>query len=113
MMTANDSIETFCITGMTHLGKTFRPADWGERLMGVITLYVGERRPGLHVASTRLAMPVVQAGIKCLIVCGELRRVCPDAFEFVMRFAQDNDLPVEARVQSPGEAACASVTWAG
>lgn len=113
MMTANDGIETFCITGMTHLGKTFRQGDWSERLMGVITLYVGERRPGLHVASTRLAMPVVQAGIKCLIVYGELRRVCPDAFEFVMRFAQDNDLPVEARVRSPGEAGCASVSWAG
>lgn len=113
MTTSNDSIEIFCIKGMTPLGKTFRPGDWGERLMDVITLYVGERRPGLHVASTRLAMPVVRAGIKCLIVCGELRRVCPDAFEFVMRFAQDNDLPVEAHVRSPGEAIHASVAWAG
>ncbi|TKC82999.1 DUF3579 domain-containing protein [Trinickia terrae] len=112
MTTSDESIETFCIKGITHQGKTFRPGDWGERLMGVITLYVGERRPGLHVASTRLAMPVVEAGVKCLIVCGELRRVCPDAFDFVIRFARDNDLPVETRARSR-EAAYASAAWTG
>ncbi|QCP48538.1 DUF3579 domain-containing protein [Trinickia violacea] len=114
MTTAPDNIETFCIRGITHQGKTFRPGDWGERLMGVITLYVGERQPGLHVASTRLAMPVVEAGVKCLIVCGELRRVCPDAFDFVMRFARDNALPVEVRVRPRDEApqsALAQITF--
>lgn len=102
MTTAHDYIENFLIKGVTQQGKTFRPADWSERLMGVVTLYVGERRPGLHVASTRLAAPVVEVGIKCLIVYGELRRVCPDAFDFVMRFARDNDLSVEARALSRG-----------
>ena len=104
MTQAHDSVESFLIKGITHHGKTFRPGDWGERLMGVITLYVGERRPGMHVASTPLAMPVVEGGVKCLMVSGELRRACADAFDFVIRFARDNALPVEVRIESQDDA---------
>jgi len=86
-------IPGYLIRGVTRRQKVFRPGDWAERLKGVITLFVGERRPGLHVASTRLAMPVVvSAGIKCLFVSDELRLICPDAFEFAMGFATDNEL---------------------
>ncbi|CAH2892806.1 MAG: PhnO-related protein [uncultured Paraburkholderia sp.] len=91
------AIQGYVIKGITHAQKTFRPGDWPERLTGVITLFVGERRPGIHIACTRLAMPVVDTGTKCLFVSEELRAVCADAFDFVMRFARDNDLPVEIR----------------
>ncbi|CAB3714998.1 DUF3579 domain-containing protein [Paraburkholderia rhynchosiae] len=91
------SIQGYLIKGITHSQKTFRPGDWPERLTGVITLFVGERRPGIHIACTRLAMPIVDSGIKCLFVSDELRSICADAFDFVMRFAEDNDLPVEVR----------------
>ncbi|WP_179400968.1 DUF3579 domain-containing protein [Burkholderia guangdongensis] len=94
-LTTQGQISGYLIKGITHRQKVFRPGDWGERLMGVITLFVGERRPGLHIASTRLAMPIVSGGIKCLFVSDELRSICPDAFEFVMRFAADNELPVD------------------
>jgi len=87
-------IPGYLIRGVTQRQKVFRPGDWADRLKGVIKLFVGERRPGLHVASTRLAMPVVSAGIKCLFVSEELRLICPDAFEFVMGFAKDNELLV-------------------
>ena len=90
-------IDGYVIKGITHQGKTFRPGDWPERLTGVITLFVGERRPGIHVACTRLTMPVIDGGLKCVFVSDALRSVCPGAFEFVMRFAEDNDLLVEAR----------------
>ncbi|USU14619.1 DUF3579 domain-containing protein [Paraburkholderia fungorum] len=103
-MTIADSSEHYLISGLTHHRTVFRPGDWAERLMGVIILFVGERRPGIHVAATRLAMPVVDAGVKCLIVSGELWSVCPEAFDFVIRFADDNDLPVEVRF-SPGDGA--------
>jgi uncharacterized protein DUF3579 len=96
-MTKADSIEHYLIRGLTHHRKVFRPGDWAERLLGVITLYVGERRSGIHIASTRLAMSVVDAGVKCLIVSSELQRVCPEAFDFVARFAKDNDLQMEIR----------------
>lgn len=85
------------IRGVTHARKTFRPSDWPERLAGVITLFVGERRPGYPCALSRLAMPVVDGGVKCLFVSDELRDVCADAFDFAMPFAADNDLPVEVR----------------
>lgn len=94
-------IEGYLIKGITHHGKIFRPGDWGERLTGVITLFVGERRPGIHIAYTRLAMPIIDGGLKCVFVSDELRSVCPGAFEFVMRFADDNDLLVEARAGRP------------
>ncbi|MDN7425504.1 DUF3579 domain-containing protein [Burkholderia sp. AU45388] len=86
------------IRGVTRAQKTFRPSDWPERLAGVITLFVGERRPGYPCALSRLAMPVVDGGVKCLFVSDELRAVCADAFEFAMQFAADNDLPVELRI---------------
>ena len=95
-LTTQGSITGYLIKGITHQQKVFRPGDWTERLMGVITLFVGEKRPGFHVASTRLAMPVVAAGVRCLFVSSELDEICPGAFEFVMRFAEDNALPVDA-----------------
>lgn len=92
------------IVGITHEGKPFRPGDWAERLAGVITLFVKERRPGRSVAATWLAVPFVDGSLKCLIVAGELADVCPEAFDFVMRFAKDNELRVEAGGQD-GEVA--------
>jgi hypothetical protein len=49
------------------------------------------------MTSTRLAMPVMEQDLKCLRIAHELQRVCPAAFEFVMRFARDNDLAVDVR----------------
>ncbi len=93
----DDGIECYLIRGVTSQCRLFRPGDWAERLAGVITLFVGERGPGIHLACTRLAMPVVEQDLKCLRIAHELRRVCPDAFDFVMRFARDNDLAVDIR----------------
>lgn len=87
------------IVGITHGGKTFRPGDWAERLAGVIALFVKEKRPGRNLAATWLAVPFVDNGTKCLTVSGELADICPEAFDFVMRFAADNELPVEAGVR--------------
>lgn len=90
-----DGIEHYLIRGETSQHGRFRPGDWAERLTGVITLFVGERCPGIHMASTWLAMPVVEQGIKCLRVAHELKHICPDAFDFVVRFARDNELVLE------------------
>lgn len=97
MSTTDHRGGSYLIKGVTRAGKTFRPGDWAERLTGVIALFVGERRPGAHVVFTRLAMPVVEAGVKCLVVAGELGLVCPEAFDFVVRFAEDNELLIEPR----------------
>lgn len=84
------------IAGITREGKPFRPGDWAERLAGVITLFVREKRPASSVASTWLAVPFVKDGVRCLSVSPQLAAVCPEALEFVMRFARDNELVVEA-----------------
>lgn len=102
-MTAHFGTQHFLIRGITLSGKTFRPGDWAERLTGVITLFVGERRPGIHIVCTRLAMPIVQADVKCLLVSSDLQLICPAAFEFVARFAEDNDLPMDFRRTPPFE----------
>lgn len=47
--------------------------------------------------SERLAMPVVDGRVKCLLVADALRVVCTDAFDFAMPFVADNDLPGELR----------------
>ncbi|WP_442793978.1 DUF3579 domain-containing protein [Paraburkholderia sp. HD33-4] len=91
----NDGIGHYLIRGVTSQCKPFRPGDWAERLTGVVALFVAERCHGNAIASTRLAMPVVEQDIKCLRISNELRRICPDAFDFVMRFASDNDLTVD------------------
>ncbi|MGS0894719.1 DUF3579 domain-containing protein [Burkholderia stagnalis] len=96
-VTERGRLDGHLIRGVTHARATFRPGDWPERLAGVIALFVGERRPGYPCALSRLAMPVIDGGAKCLFVSDELRGVCADAFDFAMQFAADNDLPVERR----------------
>ncbi|NVH75857.1 DUF3579 domain-containing protein [Paraburkholderia sp. JPY432] len=91
----NDGIEHHLIRGVTSQRKLFRPGDWAERLAGVVALFVGERCAGNPIARARLAMPVMEQDIKCLRISNELRRICPDGFDFVMRFASDNDLMVD------------------
>ena len=96
-LATHGQIPGYLIKGLTRHPQVFRPADWGERLTGVITLFVGVRRPGLHIASTELAMPVVAAGLKCLFVSEEPREICPDASSFVMGFAADNALLISGQ----------------
>ena len=87
----------FFIHGVTVHGKAFRPSDWAERLCGVMSPY----RPG-GLASGRDAFigyspyvrPVTIGGTKCVIVDERLKDVEVMAFDFVMNFARDNELPV-------------------
>ena len=57
----------------------------------------------MDLASTRLLMQLADAGVNCLTVAGELRRASAKAFIFLICFARDNDLPMEARIRSSGE----------
>ncbi len=87
----------FFIHGVTVHGKTFRPSDWAERLCGVMSPY----RPG-GIATGRDAFigyspyvrPETIGGVKCVVVDERLKDVELMAFNFVMNFARDNELPV-------------------
>ena len=91
----------FLIQGRTHAGKTFRPSDWAERLAGVLSPY----RPGYRreaganpyaqpTGFSPDAQPVVVAGLKCVAIDARLAELEPMAWDFVVSFARDNDLPM-------------------
>lgn len=94
----------YFIHGVTVHGKTFRPSDWAERLCGVMSCY----RPG-GMASGRDAFigyspyvrPTTINGVKTVIVDERLKDIELMAFNFVMNFAKDNELPVTEACSLP------------
>ena len=87
----------FFVHGVTSEGRPFRPSDWAERLAGVLSCY----RPGgmttgrdAFIGYSPYVRPMVIGGVKCVLVDERLREIERMAFDFVMNFAQDNDLPV-------------------
>ncbi|WP_258187677.1 DUF3579 domain-containing protein [Trinickia symbiotica] len=93
------------IRGVTQGGKVFRPSDWPERLAGVIALFVREKKPAVGLAAYSFAVPLVEEGVRGLSVAPELASVCPEAFDFVIRFAADNALPVQTRHRAGSDGA--------
>jgi hypothetical protein len=87
----------FFIHGVTSAGRPFRPSDWAERLCGVMSGYrPGGRAMGrdAHIGYSPYVRPVLIGAVKCVVVDERLRDLEPMAFDFVMNFARDNDLPV-------------------
>lgn len=87
----------FFVHGITTAGRRFRPSDWAERLCGVMAVY----RPGgastgrdAHLGYSPYVRPMLVGGVKCVVVDERLRELEPMAFDFVMNFARDNELPV-------------------
>ena len=94
--TSNRSRQFF-VHGVTSEGRTFRPSDWAERLAGVLSCY----RPGgmsagrdAFIGYSPYVRPMVIGGVKYVLVDERLREIERMAFDFVMNFAKDNDLPV-------------------
>jgi hypothetical protein len=101
----------FFIQGVTSAGRPFRPSDWAERLCGVMSCY----RPGgiatgrdAYIGYSPYVRPTIVGGVKCVVVDERLKDVEKLAFEFVMSFASDNDLPVVEACSLPPTAAAHS-----
>lgn len=93
-MVAPTSQEVF-IQGITHEGKTFRPSDWAERLAGVMSQFrPGGAVPGSHLSYSPWCVPTAMNGVKCVVVNRELHAYEPMAWDFVINFAQDNNLQI-------------------
>ena len=90
--TACAAATRYSIAGVTRQGRTFRPSDWAERLAGVVALFVDERGTRMASGPRHFAGPIVRDGIKSLLIDATLRDACPDAFDFLLGFAADNDL---------------------
>jgi hypothetical protein len=87
----------FFIHGVTSSGRPFRPSDWSERLCGVMSCY----RPGglasgrdAYIGYSPYVRPTLVGGVRCVVVDERLRDLERMAYDFVMNFARDNDLPV-------------------
>jgi hypothetical protein len=91
----------FTIKGLTLSGQVFRPSDWSERLAGAMSSF----RPGgsaggigAFIDYSPYCVPQLVDGVKCVLVSEALRGIEPMAWDFVMNFARDNQLPVEEAV---------------
>lgn len=85
----------YYIQGVTRQGRTFRPSDWPERLAGAMSCFrPGSPRFGSHLGFSPYCVPRVVGGVKCVMVDEALRDIEPMAWDFVMNFARDNELPV-------------------
>lgn len=95
--------QSFIILGVDSTGRRFRPSDWADRLCGVMSSF----RPAGMAASPFSYSPFVQPsmreGSRCVVVDARLRDIEPMAYDFLRKFARDNDLLVEeGRPPKPG-----------
>lgn len=71
-------------------GKRFRPSDWIERISSTLGSFGPDHR--LHYA--KHAQPKVINGEKCLVVDESLKEENPQAYDYILKFAQSNSLRV-------------------
>ncbi len=89
------------IQGHTQDGKTFRPSDWAERLVGAVATLCGPggaTGPGGRMlacaAYSKWCFPTRVGDVTCVAIHPDLAQAHPMAFRFLMGFAQDNHLVV-------------------
>jgi len=82
--------EEWLILGVTPNGRTFRPSDWAERLCGALASHDNK---GRWVYSNH-AQPVIHQGQVGVRVKAALENLNPNAYKFIMGFANDNQLKV-------------------
>lgn len=79
------------ITGVQENGKKFRPSDWIERLSSTLASFQVDHR--LRYSSG--VQPCVIEGENCLVVARWLETANPAAYDYVMGFAQANQLRIQ------------------
>ena len=72
-------------------GSKLRPSDWIERLSSTLATFSADRRLRYHVS----VKPCIIDGQRCLVVARCLAEVDPQAYQFIMNFAQSNRLRVQ------------------
>ena len=81
---------SFVIQGLTNQGRPFRPSNWAERLQSCLVTVGPQRKqsycPHVHVSFI--------SGVRSLAVDHELWETNPDGYEFLMHFAEDNNLKI-------------------
>lgn len=88
-MTVSD--EKVVIQGVTEEGKKLRPSDWIERISSTLASFGRDQRLQYSTA----VAPCMINGEKCLVVARNLQELNPDAYEFIMGFAKNNQLRIQ------------------
>jgi hypothetical protein len=101
----------FIIEGITKHGKVFRPSDWAERLAGVMSSFRpgsargGAKGIGAFIGYSPYCVPTSVGDVRAVVVNEALRDIEPMAWDFVVNFARDNDLPMNEVCVLPEAAA--------
>lgn len=94
-------INSFVIVGLTREGRKFRPSDWADRLCGIMSAFGAEKRMRY---SPYVRPGCTLSGEKCVVVDARLHELEPLAYNFLLSFARDNDLQVDALPDEAGTA---------
>lgn len=79
------------VEGIRTDGRPFRPSDWIERISTQLARYGSDHR----LQYNENVHPCVINGAKCLCVRTSLKEQNPSAYEFILKFAADNQLRVQ------------------
>lgn len=77
------------IEGITESGKTFRPADWAERMSGSLSTFKRHR-----IQYSPLLQPITKDGYKCVLLDPALKKSNPSLYDSILEFARTNNLKI-------------------
>ncbi len=89
-MSIDDNDADFIVESVREDGRPFRPSDWVERISTQLAGYGTDHR--LHYANS--VHPCTIEGAKCLCVKKSLKHENPAAYQFILKFATDNQLRI-------------------
>lgn len=90
-MPFTNSDDEFIVEGIRADGRPFRPSDWIERISTQLARYGSDHR----LQYSEDVHPCVINGAKCLCVRKSLKEQNPSAYQFILKFAADNQLRVQ------------------
>jgi len=79
------------IRGLTLEGDRFRPSDWAQRLTNAVASVGAKNRIVYH---PNVTLAVID-GVSAVLVDQSMALSDPRLYEFLMKFANSNDLQVE------------------
>lgn len=82
------SDDRWVIRGVTEEGKKLWPSDWIERISSTLASFGTDQR----LQYSNAVAPCMIDGEKCLVVARNLNELNPEAYKFVMGFAESNQL---------------------
>jgi len=83
--------ESYIILGTTKDGEKFRPSDWAERISGLKSKFLEDKK---IIYSTALR-PTQINGINSLIVEKQLKEIDMILWNYVFTFAKENNLTIK------------------